>query len=278
MVYKNRILKILFLTIIFFFTILKGQDNIIARYSMHYKKDSLESSHTIKDFVLLNYSSEGQSFYMSKDKFEFDSIALKNGNNALSPKNNFDFSYMTKKQFIQGTVTKYEKILNKLYTIDSKISLDWKIENDKKIIGIYTAQKAMLNFKGRVWEAWFTNDIPISDGPYIFNNLPGLILEIKDNKENFIFICNSISKNKINIKPFLSLKPITITQNKYKQLLIDHYNDPFKEMKYSNINVKWLDENGNEYTPDYRELTKNEQEAIRKNNNPIELDDAIIYK
>ncbi|WP_449401469.1 hypothetical protein [Chryseobacterium wanjuense] len=41
--------------------------------------------------------------------------------------------------------------------------------------------------------------------------------------------------------------------------------------------MKFVDESGKEITPNYNELTKAKQEIIRKNNNPIELSEAIRY-
>ena len=49
-------------------------------------------------------------------------------------------------------------------------------------------------------------------------------------------------------------------------------------MKTGNIKVLWQDENGKPFKPDYKELTKSEQQYIKKNNNPIELSEAIKYQ
>ena len=51
----------------------------------------------------------------------------------------------------------------------------------------YSCQKATLNFRGRDYVACFTTDVPISDGPWKFTGLPGLILKIEDTGGLFIF-------------------------------------------------------------------------------------------
>src|SRR5690606_1176703 len=38
---------------------------------------------------------------------------------------------------------------------------DWKIDNETKKIGLFTAQKATVNFRGRDYVAWFTSEIPV---------------------------------------------------------------------------------------------------------------------
>ncbi len=68
--------------------------------------------------------------------------------------------------------------------------LKWKIESDKKTIGIYPAQKATTSFGGRKWTAYFTMDISIQDGPYKFYGLPGLIVEIYDEADEYHWTLN----------------------------------------------------------------------------------------
>ncbi len=52
----------------------------------------------------------------------------------------------------------------------------------------------MLKYKGREWEAWFTQDIPVQEGPYIFNGLPGLIVEMKDTGNSYEFFFSGLKK------------------------------------------------------------------------------------
>lgn len=49
----------------------------------------------------------------------------------------------------------------------------------------YSCQKAEVEYAVRHYTAWFTNEIPINDGPWKFWGLPGLILKVTDNQEQF---------------------------------------------------------------------------------------------
>ena len=63
---------------------------------------------------------------------------------------------------------------------DSLGDLDWKIHpKDTLKIGDYLCTKATLNFRGRDYIAYFTEEIPIPAGPWKFKALPGLILFIQ---------------------------------------------------------------------------------------------------
>lgn len=77
---------------------------------------------------------------------------------------------------------------------EMKTDLGWVILNEKKTIENYNCQRAVLTFRGRKYEAWFTIEIPISLGPFKFHGLPGLILEINDEKMHYRYKCIGVEK------------------------------------------------------------------------------------
>ena len=80
------------------------------------------------------------------------------------------------------------------YLVKDKIGLfDWKLTEETKEISTFPCQKAICNFRGRNFTAWFTTKIPISLGPWKFNGLPGLILEVYDDKKEYYFETQAIS-------------------------------------------------------------------------------------
>lgn len=72
-------------------------------------------------------------------------------------------------------------------SVKEKASFGWKyVEGDTTIL-TYSCQKAICSYGGRDYIAWFTPDIPISDGPYKFSGLPGLIVRLSDTNKEHIF-------------------------------------------------------------------------------------------
>lgn len=72
---------------------------------------------------------------------------------------------------------------------------DWSfIEDSTKTILGHECQMATCKFRGRIWSAWFSLDIPITDGPWKFNGLPGLILEAYDIGNQHHFTINGLQK------------------------------------------------------------------------------------
>ncbi|WP_338732926.1 GLPGLI family protein [Mangrovimonas cancribranchiae] len=85
------------------------------------------------------------------------------------------------------------------------IKFNWNITNTQKKIGEYKAYKAYTDYMGRVYEAWFTYEIPLPIGPWKFSGLPGLILEVKDEYNqiiiNFKKLVYPIKKARVFTKP-----------------------------------------------------------------------------
>lgn len=122
----------------------------------------------------------------------------------ISP--NKDLHYI--KNYKEEKVFYKSGIFNKkVFVTDSLNIFNWKIESDTLSILGLRCQKARLNFRGRVYEAYFTNEIKISDGPWKFNGLPGLILKIKSIDGIYSFEAKSIVRNpthNFNYDEFLS--------------------------------------------------------------------------
>jgi len=70
----------------------------------------------------------------------------------------------------------------------------WQITPEQKSVAGYVCQKAVGNWRGRTYEAWFAPEIPIPDGPYKFCGLPGLILEIYDLNDHYHFTLRTLEE------------------------------------------------------------------------------------
>jgi len=193
-------------------------------------------------------------------------------------KNNKDFytikqdawSYEVFKNYPKGkmTVTDIVSMLyaSHIYEEDMPV-LNWKIENEQQTVLGYPCQKATVRFRGRDFVAWFSQEIPIQNGPWKFGGLPGLILKLYDTKKQFVYECTSVEnlKQKEMIK-FYKVDYQTITRKGLDKLYRRNHDD-FIEYYYfvtgEAINMY------NRQTKDYEIKTKGAQKQAY---NPIELE------
>lgn len=140
---------------------------------------------------------------------------------------------------------------------DSLPKYDWKMEPETKVIGNYTCYKAtatietsksdIRNFsfgnqnekdktkidssqelKKILITAWYTLDIPVNQGPENYWGLPGLILEVSDDKT--VILCSKVvlnAKEKKEIKP--SNKGKKVSQKEYDEIVAQKMEE-MKEM------------------------------------------------
>ena len=83
----------------------------------------------------------------------------------------------------------------------------WVIDSkESKKIGNYDCRKATTTFRGRNYIAWYTVDIPTQFGPWKFNGLPGLILEVYDETNRYHWTAQKIKtlKEKIELPKYES--------------------------------------------------------------------------
>lgn len=115
----------------------------------------------------------------------------------------------------------------------------WKMHPEHKEILSYKCQLATTTFRGREYEAWFTHEIPLSEGPGKFRGLPGLIMHIQDSRGDYIFEC-------INITTLKQTHPIklweldyqTITREEYQRSMEKMYKRPYEWIQKEGIGMQ----------------------------------------
>ena len=207
-------------------------------YKFISQSDSIQKQKPIEELLALVVSKEGSVFY-SEDKVKSDSI-IKSKIEISKGSGNFNIDMRGMKMGRFGTIINkdyptYKTVVrNRIgmntYEYDEVRKPEWKITSEKQKIGDFNAQKATVNYLGREWEAWFTSEIPIQDGPYVFHGLPGLIVKITDTNQDYTFILEGV-KNNFSINDFKTNKVIKLNYEKYKKAFQDDYLNPGKDMK-----------------------------------------------
>lgn len=253
-------------------------------YELQLKMDSTENEYQ-KFNMILDINSKEVKFY-GRNLLIADSLNKKFGN--MDNKHVDMSGQIVKRKMNSFDNENFINIKFGYYSFKTTDPMNWTISDETKIIQGYKLQKATTIFGGRNWTAWFSKDIPFNEGPFKFRGLPGLIFEMQDSNNNFIY--HLIKSQKlpavISTDDFLEsnfgTKAIPVTEKQKKKLLVEFYNDPFafERTNFSKTNTNLnININGKEIrTPDdLNSQTKNMQEVIRKYNNPVEIDKAIRY-
>jgi len=251
-------------------------------YEYHYKTDSTSLEHR-KTNMVLDVNPSDVKFY----NYEFvktDSANITKGRNHII----WDDTPVVIRKRNTNINNNYINLQN-MFIVETEDRVQWKLTNETKASGNYQLQKATTDFGGRNWTAWFNKDINLSEGPYKFRGLPGMIFELSDDKDQFKFslvksyqLVKTYETRNI-IENFAGQKPVKIPESRLNKMIMDNFNDPLREFKehYKNntdptahfmvmgIEVKSPEQ--------IKELSDKLQDHLRKHNNPIELNKAIVY-
>lgn len=166
----------------------------------YYKRmvtDTLDRENDFKaDYVRLRIGKQSSMFYspkdLSYDSLSYDKLAKARLFLECSKKNLPSpgglFRERLYKHYPSGKITVFNHfaLMHWTYTEDWE-KPQWELLDSAKTILDYPCQLAVSQYRGRTWYAWFTFEIPISDGPWKLCGLPGLILEAQDAHKDYTF-------------------------------------------------------------------------------------------
>lgn len=203
---------------------------IIYKFSEN-QRDSLKEKNEIdklndlfmknsKDITFVLKFKDDKSYFYLDEKLENDAKPFVYDNARIVVGKGNYFTDLTNEKIIREHESLGEKFL---ITSKTKTFADWKLTKESKLIGKYKCYKAIttktiINPTGEfnfTIEAWYTPQLPMKFGVKEYNNLPGLILELKDT--HFTFYAHKIKlvkKEEIEIK---KPKGKTITEKEYQE-------------------------------------------------------------
>ncbi|WP_090167698.1 GLPGLI family protein [Neolewinella agarilytica] len=77
--------------------------------------------------------------------------------------------------------------------LEQPLAQDWQLTAVQDTLAGMRCYQATTCYGGRNYVAWYNPDIPISDGPYVFAGLPGLIVKISDEQNWYSFTLKRVS-------------------------------------------------------------------------------------
>ena len=271
--------RILFLLLASFFS--AQSYRFVYEYKM--KPDAAKKDSVVTDYM--NLDTDGKKSYFSNAvKYERDSAyKVDKSYPALLKGKHYDrnLNYIIEKDYAKKTINFYDKFKNADLVITENETPKWSIENEFKKINNMNCQKATADYKGRKWEAWFSKDFPVNDGPYKFSGLPGLVVMVKDSENNHAFDLIQIKKISV-LNTFVPKKNKSITNEEYRKYIKNYTFSSAEDIAGMSIDSKagkmeMQLKDGYIAQFDYNELKKSGANIdaviankLRLSNNPIE--------
>ena len=112
------------------------------------------------------------------------------------------------KSFLENQYKVYDKagLIDRYYYKEPLDKIDWNISDSTKNILGYDCFMAETDYHGRPWKVWFTPEIPLMDGPWKLQGLPGLILEAYEPTGQHTFIATGIENSDQEMLPVYNSK------------------------------------------------------------------------
>ena len=145
------------------------------------------------------------------------------------------------KNISENRMANKKELMGKVFLIrDNLVAYDWELMGETKNIGNYTCYKAKFEIeeediqinmidgevkeekvtKKRTLVAWYTPEVPISNGPSNYGGLPGLILEVNDGDQTIV--CSEIILNPKEVKEIKEpTKGKTVTREKFSEISLE---------------------------------------------------------
>ena len=206
-----------------------------SKYNYLYKHDIydpilLKAKNT---YELLQVGAQWSKFGGYND-YRCDSIRCVNPNISFAEMMQFSQSNRPLREFYfkwykNNTIVVRDCVFTNNYVYEEPFpQYSWQLSNETINILGHQCQKATTKFRGREWIVWYAEDIPISDGPWKFCGLPGLILKAEDSKGEHKFEVVAIRKANEDFGYSEELHYIKTTREKFNKAKLDYKNEAWK--------------------------------------------------
>ena len=137
------------------------------------------------------------------------------------------YAPVTWQNYPQGKMTSIETIPPYQYlTSEAMPQLKWKVQAEHDTICGLPCQKAIGQYGGRTWTAWFAEGLPSRFGPWRLGGLPGLILRAVSEDGIHHFECNRVDFVKEAIAYSVPNEAVKCTRAKFVKLRNSTFGNP----------------------------------------------------
>jgi GLPGLI family protein len=212
---KQMKIKIILLLICSTLVAQQNKSVVKIEYSETIKYIPTIVNHHSATLYIQNEYSHYESVYLNTEKIsenEEEDMIMVN-----SPMNKLNKEVYINNKTKQLTENLFEDIfLKKSFSItDDLPKMKWIFLKGEKKFNNFICKKAKTTFRGRTYNVWYTEKIPVTAGPWKLNGLPGLILFAEDEIGIYKWDVKNIKYP--YVEKTINLKDAYAKRNKYKK-------------------------------------------------------------
>ena len=91
-----------------------------------------------------------------------------------------------------GRMTMIDNMMDWFEVVDAVPDFGWVVTDEWKELLGYRVRRAECSFRGRDYVAWFAPELPLSEGPWKFCGLPGLVMHVYDTDCQYVYLLTGI--------------------------------------------------------------------------------------
>jgi GLPGLI family protein len=114
-----------------------------------------------------------------------------------------DYTVVLRSLADSGRLTVLDRVGGEYYSYPDTIEIDWTLSEETRTIIGYHCLKAVADFRGHQWIAWFSPEIPLPLAPWKLCGLPGLILEAYDSQSHYRYEAVGLAQGGSYHSPYL---------------------------------------------------------------------------
>ncbi|MBV8325018.1 GLPGLI family protein [Chryseobacterium sp.] len=236
------IFKIIYTVLFIAYAHFYHAQNIHVFYELKYRSASNDTTVRKEDMLLTIDAKSQKSIFQSRGKTVNDSI-YRAINSEPNPSSSFisnleqkliPYSFYGKiiKNPAENSYLSIESVMRNLYKVPYQFNTTWTLLPGTKKILKYECKNASIEFAGRKWIAWYSSEIPLTDGPYKFRGLPGLILEISSVDGDYTYTLRGLQKSAPSSNLILP-KAIAVNTKELMKLKENTAKDPAASFRQS---------------------------------------------
>lgn len=186
----------------------------------------------INSLIMTNFNSGATSVDQS--------LTARAGNMGDAPSNLFLQMVRTDKEQILEVICSDMQTINRTRMYQEPVpDITWLVDGKVDSLCGYPCMTATAQFRGRLWTAWFTTDIPVGLGPWKLSGLPGLILKAIDESEEYCFECVELSKTQKPLYIYDYPDKQTIDRHKYLKYEKNSFMQPYELLAEGGNTLIW---------------------------------------